>query len=158
MQTITAYEQAIKYDGGNIWDYIELSRTYVKSGTLPKAESALNLAQNVPNISARDKSVVYGEKGNLAAAQGDLTAARKSYELALDIRQKLAAQDKGNTQWQRDLSISHYTIATLESSDTQSHWDQAYETLKALNDAGKVLPTDKETLEALKNKYSGTPD
>jgi len=158
MQTITAYEQAIKYDGGNIWDYIELSRTYVKSGTLPKAESALNLAQNVPNISARDKSVVYGEKGNLAAAQSDLTAARKSYELALDIRQKLAAQDKGNTQLQRDLSISHYTIATLESSDTQSHWDQAYETLKALNDAGKVLPTDKETLEALKNKYSGTPD
>ena len=43
----------------------------------------------------------------MAIAAGDLTAARAAYQASLDIAARLAAADPANTEWQRDLSISH---------------------------------------------------
>ena len=40
-------------------------------------------------------------------AAGDLAAARAAYQASLDIRARLAAADPANTEWQRDLSVSH---------------------------------------------------
>ena len=45
--------------------------------------------------------------GDVAIAAGDLAAARAAYQASLDIRTRLAAADPANTQWQRDLSVSH---------------------------------------------------
>ena len=45
--------------------------------------------------------------------QGDLAAALVEYRAGLDIIQRLAAEDPGNAQWQRDLSIGHQSIGDV---------------------------------------------
>ena len=51
--------------------------------------------------------------GDVAAAAGDLAAARAAYQAGLDIAARLAAADPANTEWQRDLSISHNKLGDL---------------------------------------------
>ncbi len=43
----------------------------------------------------------------MARAVGDLAAAHTAYQASLDITERLATADPANTEWQRDLSISH---------------------------------------------------
>ena len=49
----------------------------------------------------------------MAAAAGDLTAARTAYQASQDIATRLAAADPANTQWQRDLSVSHHKLGDV---------------------------------------------
>ena len=49
----------------------------------------------------------------MARAAGDLAAARTAYQASLDIRTRLAAADPANTQWQRDLSVSHEKLGDV---------------------------------------------
>ena len=44
-------------------------------------------------------------------AQGNLDEALKAHRDSLAIRERLAAADPSNTEWQRDLAISHYNLA-----------------------------------------------
>ena len=44
--------------------------------------------------------------GNVAVAQGKLSAAERHYTESLGIIRKLATSDAGNAEWQRDLSVS----------------------------------------------------
>ena len=46
-------------------------------------------------------------------AAGDLAAARTAYQASLDIAARLAAADPANTEWQRDLSISHNKLGDV---------------------------------------------
>ena len=54
--------------------------------------------------------------GDAQRAQGDLSAALKSYQASMEIRRKLAERDPGNAQWQRDLSVSHVKIGDVQSA------------------------------------------
>ena len=47
-------------------------------------------------------------------ARGDLEGALKAYQDSLAIREKLAAQDAGNAEWQRDLSVSFNKIGDVQ--------------------------------------------
>ena len=49
----------------------------------------------------------------MAIAAGDLAAARAAYQASKDIRTRLAAADPANTQWQRDLSVSHNKLGDV---------------------------------------------
>jgi hypothetical protein len=40
-------------------------------------------------------------------AQGDLPAALTAFEASLAIRERLTGRDPANTEWQRDLSVTH---------------------------------------------------
>ncbi len=66
-----------------------------------------------PSGSATCRSAT-NKLGDLAVAAGDLTAARTAYQAGLDIATRLAAADPSNTQWQRDLSISHNKLGDLD--------------------------------------------
>ncbi|HXN88448.1 MAG TPA: hypothetical protein VN890_03705 [Methylocella sp.] len=55
----------------------------------------------------RDLSVSYNRVGNVQNAQGDLKAARQSYQDSLAIRVRLAKSDPGNAGWQSILADSH---------------------------------------------------
>jgi hypothetical protein len=46
-------------------------------------------------------------------AQGKLDEALKAYRDGLAIRERLATADRSNTQWQRDLAISHSRLASV---------------------------------------------
>ena len=43
----------------------------------------------------------------MLAAQGKLDEALEAYRDGLAIRERLAAADRSNTRWQRDLSVSY---------------------------------------------------
>jgi septal ring factor EnvC (AmiA/AmiB activator) len=45
--------------------------------------------------------------------QGKLDEALKAYRDGLTIRERLAAADRSNTQWQRDLAISYFKLASV---------------------------------------------
>ncbi len=53
------------------------------------------------------------ELGDVAVAAGDLAAARTAYQASLDIAARLAAADPANTEWQRDLSVSHNRLGDV---------------------------------------------
>jgi hypothetical protein len=55
----------------------------------------------------------YEKIGDVDSAQGDLPSALSSYKEGLQIRQKLAARDPGNAQWQTDLVISQWKLAVV---------------------------------------------
>ena len=44
--------------------------------------------------------------GEAAYETGDLAAARGAYERALELRERMAAAEPGNLEWQRDLAVS----------------------------------------------------
>ena len=50
----------------------------------------------------------------MQSARGNLEAALKAYQDSLAIREKLAAQDPSNTEWQRDLSVSFNKIGDVQ--------------------------------------------
>jgi hypothetical protein len=45
------------------------------------------------------------------------TAVRTAYQASLDIATRLAETDPTNTEWQRDLSISHNKLSDLAAMD-----------------------------------------
>ncbi len=204
VQAIEAYEQAIRYDPSNVWDFIELARLYRAAGRLSDAhalllrvdealcsirdKSALNAergdiasaqgnllearaafetmhdalseraAQDPGNAGAqRDLSVSHDRIGDVAVAQGDLSAARSAYESGLAIAETLSAQDPGNAGAQRDVAVSHAKLAGLGGGEEAHHWRIAYDTLKRLNDAGKMRPVDQPSLDFLAAKVAEFP-
>ena len=64
----------------------------------------------------RDLSVSHNKLGDIAAAAGDLAAARDHYQASLDIAARLAAADPANTEWQRDLSVSHNKLGDIAAA------------------------------------------
>ncbi len=64
----------------------------------------------------RDLSVSHEKLGDVAAAAGDLTAARTAYQASLDIAERLAAANPANTGWQRDLSVSHNKLGDVAAA------------------------------------------
>ncbi|MFM7688410.1 MAG: tetratricopeptide repeat protein, partial [Alphaproteobacteria bacterium] len=51
--------------------------------------------------------------GDILRAQGNLAGALAAYQRGMDIAERLAASDPSNTEWQRDLSVSHEKIGEI---------------------------------------------
>jgi hypothetical protein len=49
----------------------------------------------------------------VALEAGDLAAARTAYQARLDIMTRLAAADPADTDWQRELSVSHIKLGDV---------------------------------------------
>ena len=172
----TAYEDGLKIrdtlaqsDPTNTGFQRDLSVSYERIGDVARAQGDLTaartayedglkirdtLAQSDPTNTGfqRDLSGSYNKIGDVARAQGDLTAARTAYEDGLKIANTLAQFDPTNARFQRDLMVSHWKLAQLDGEDAASHWQSAYDVLKALDVAGKMQPVDQTVLEFLENK------
>ncbi len=93
----------------------------------------------------RNLSVSYENVGNVQVIQGDLTEAFASFRDSLAIRQRLATSDPENASWQRDLALAHWRLAE-NGEEPKTHWQAVVNILKALNDAGRLSPTDRKRL------------
>ena len=62
---------------------------------------------------AQLKAISRNNFGDVLLARGDLAAALESFRAAMEIGRALAARDPDNTEWQRDLSISHIKIGDV---------------------------------------------
>ena len=64
----------------------------------------------------RDLAVSQGKIGEVQEAQGNLSAALTSYQIALAISDQLAQVDPGDDGWQRDLAVSHSKIGEVQEA------------------------------------------
>src|SRR5206468_620680 len=65
---------------------------------------------------ARKEAVVLDGLGNIQRARGDLDGAQRSFEASMEIAKKLTERDPENTQWQRDLSVSHDNLGNIQQA------------------------------------------
>jgi hypothetical protein len=56
---------------------------------------------------------ISGERGDIQTLLGDLNGALAAYRAGMAIRERLAAADRDNADWQRDLSVSHNKIGDV---------------------------------------------
>jgi hypothetical protein len=68
-----------------------------------------------------DVSVSHNKIGDVQRAHGNLSAALSSYRASLAIIERLTAADPKNAQWQTDLVISHYNLASLDPANRKHH-------------------------------------
>jgi tetratricopeptide (TPR) repeat protein len=126
-------EQLLSHDSSNHWLLHDLSVSYNKIGDVlvalgdcPGALAAYckdlaiteSLATSDPANTQwqRDLSVSHDRIGDMLCTQGDIGTYDKalaSYRKGLSIREALAARNPANTQWQRDLSVSHNKIGDM---------------------------------------------
>ena len=69
---------------------------------------------------------------DVLAAQDKLEEALKVYRDSLAIMERLAAADRSNTGWQRDLAVSHFNLATVHERQARIA-DALQELTKARN-------------------------
>jgi tetratricopeptide (TPR) repeat protein len=111
-KALAAYAEAVDLDPTHVWSWIELGRLREQYEGLDSARRCFDMGlQHVTN--ERDRMALDGEFGGLAFARGDLSEARRRYGAAYAIAERLAASDPGNTEWRRDLSVSHNKLGNV---------------------------------------------
>ena len=80
----------------------------------------------------RELSVSYNRIGDVLVAQGNLTAALKSFRASLTIRERLAKADAGNAGWQSDLAVSFSRIG--EVLVARGNLEEALKSFRASHD------------------------
>ena len=73
----------------------------------------------------------------MLVAQGELPQAEQAFRAGMDIHKRLAEQDPGNAQWQRDLSVSHNKIGDVLVA--QGELPQAEQAFRAGMDIARRL-------------------
>ena len=122
---------------------------------------ARDLSQRDPGNAgwARDISVSLDRIGNVAVAEGDLTAARDAYAEALEIARDLSQRDPGNAEWARDVVVSHWKLAQSDPDNATVHWAEVVTRMEDMEARGILLPTDRSFLDtARKNLASAGGD
>jgi hypothetical protein len=108
----------------------------------------------------RDLSVSWERLGAVRQAQGDLAGALVAYEASHAIRERLATSDLGNTEWQRDLIVSHWRIAAVleelpeRRGEVATHWGKALAVARELAGSGRLAPVDAYFVETLERRLA----
>ena len=92
----------------------------------------------------------------MQAAQGDSAAALKSYQAGLDIAERLAAGDSRNAQWQRDVAVSWWNLASLGGAlgslqDQQAKLQKGLQILTTQRDRGPLPARDVYLIKVFEN-------
>jgi len=100
-----AYEQAFRLQPDDFFTCVMLTRLRMKAGDLNAATEAAAAAVPVA-ASNREKFIADSQYGDVLVAAGDLEGARSRYEEVLKIAARLAENNPGSAEAQRDVSIS----------------------------------------------------
>ncbi|MFO1430386.1 MAG: tetratricopeptide repeat protein [Candidatus Competibacteraceae bacterium] len=85
------------------------------------AQGALDYYDQLPDSemtadALRRRGVALNNIADVFQAKGDLGKALTAYQASLTIAERLAQQDPTNTEWQRDLAISHERIGNVRQA------------------------------------------
>ncbi len=95
------------------WDYIYLTRLYIKSGQRENALAIVEQGLTVIDAKDRDYFVLLDEKSDLSILVGDREDADINLQTVHQYMLARANRDPENTLWQRDLSVSYEKIADV---------------------------------------------
>ena len=91
-------------------------------------------------------------------AQGELGAALAAYRAGMAIRERLAAADPGNAEWQRDLIVSCVKLAEAEPATAPLSLGRALAVARALSEVGRLAPRDAWMLDELERRLHAVSD
>lgn len=100
-----AYEEAFRLDPTDFWTCVFLARLRREAGDLDAAQQAIKPIKAAAR-SEREHAVAENEAGDVLLRAGDAAGAKHHYEAGLVAAQLLAAQNPGDAQAQRNLSVS----------------------------------------------------
>ncbi|MFO1145317.1 MAG: hypothetical protein U1E33_01585 [Rhodospirillales bacterium] len=100
-----AYEQAFRLDPADFWTCVALARLRQQAGDLRAAGDAARAAEKAARTD-RERYVANFWVGDVLVKAGDLAGARVHLEEGLTIAERLAAQNPGSAEAQRDVSVS----------------------------------------------------
>ncbi len=111
-----AYARAVALDPENAeglyWDgWFQLD-----AKNLAAAEKSYRALIQLAGKGANEHQIFWAGTGlgDIAVARGDLNAALASYDEARSEMERLAKSDPGNTDWQRDLSVSYARVGDVQ--------------------------------------------
>ena len=109
------YRKAIALDPDNMAGWLGFGYAALAGGTLDEADQALRRYVELACRAGNEPKTAVGLNGigDVLVAQGKLDEALKSYRNSLAIRERLAASDRSNTQWQNDLHTTADRIGGL---------------------------------------------
>jgi tetratricopeptide (TPR) repeat protein len=150
-QVIARFEEVTRLDSGVHWDWVELGWLYTDAGRL---NDALRAAQAAVDSATddRDRSVALNGIGDVQSAQGDLTAALKSFQDSLNIRERLSRSDPGNAAWQRDLIVSNVKLS--EVTGDKSYLEKALAVVLDMQRRNSLAPRDVWIIDELRRRLA----
>ena len=126
------YRKAVDLDAYNMAGWLGFGYAALSGGTLQEADQAFHRYVDIARRAGNEPLIAGGLDGvgDVLVAQGKLDEALKAYRDGLAIGERLAAADRSNTQWQRDLSVSYDKVGDVLVA--QGKLDEA---LKAYRDS-----------------------
>ncbi|MBL8419422.1 MAG: TIR domain-containing protein [Dechloromonas sp.] len=114
-KAVRYYRRACQLDAGHSETWRLLGHACLTAGNTGAASEALSQALGL-SMDAGDtwgQMASEGGLGDVATALGNLTGATRHYTAAMEIAVGRSARDPANTEWQRDLSVSHIKIGDV---------------------------------------------
>ena len=107
----------------------------------------------------REQMVSQGVLGDMRLRRGALEQAQEAYGVALTLAQRLVSNERDNTEWQRDLSVSYDKVADiLRRSDPVAALDHYQASLKIRQDLARREPDNTEWQRDLSVSYNNVAD
>ncbi|MFM8276491.1 MAG: hypothetical protein ACKN89_05790, partial [Cyanobium sp.] len=112
------WRQACSADASDIWAACGLGYGLLPLGDSDGAKQAFELCRRNAELAKDDHGLYFAwiGIGDVLVSQGDGSGALAAYQAGLTIREGLAKRDPANTEWQRDLSVSHDRIGDVRLS------------------------------------------
>ena len=109
------YRKATALDPDDMAGWLGLGNAALVGGTLQEADRAFHRYTELARGAGNERETAVGliGLGDVLVAQGKLDEALKAYRDGLAIAERLAAADRSNTQWQRDLSVSYDRVGNV---------------------------------------------
>jgi tetratricopeptide (TPR) repeat protein len=118
VDTITAraaYEEAFRLQPHDFWTCIALCRLRMEAGDLESAAKAAFAADEAIQ-SPRERLVSKATLGDVLMKAGDLSGAKERFEESLKVSERLAQQNPGSAEAQRDVWVSMWRLAGIDGS------------------------------------------
>ena len=107
----------------------------------------------------REQMVSQGVLGDMRLRRGALEQAQEAYGVALTLAQRLVSNERDNTEWQRDLSVSYEKVADiLRRSAPVGALDHYQASLKIRQDLARREPDNTEWQRDLSVSYDKVAD
>jgi tetratricopeptide (TPR) repeat protein len=114
-RALAAYRRAAELDPDDAWTWIRIAHLEQRAGDLAAAEQAAERARAAAPRTTNDHDRMWSlvMLGDIRRAGRELATAGRAFAEARSIAEDLVKKDPANTEWQRDLSVSHVKIGDV---------------------------------------------
>ncbi|PWQ92629.1 hypothetical protein [Leucothrix pacifica] len=118
-KALPLYQEAVEIDEGNRQAWRQVTFVAKKLGKTQLALEAARSLQKQLNPESDTKWLLsaLNDEGDLLRSQGENRIALDRYQQSMKLTQKLVETEPENTEWQRDLSVSHNKVGDMHKAN-----------------------------------------